>query len=75
MPQIERYSLIYEYLWAELVRLENDVIELQKRQQSREFDNVDYLEVIEAKSRLSLFEKVFTDIYNCIRAERNIKGF
>lgn len=26
--KIERYTLIYEYLWRELVRLENDLLEL-----------------------------------------------
>lgn len=72
--KIERYTLIYEYLWHELVRLENDVLELEKRKQSRDFDNVDYLDIIEAKSRLAEFEQVFTDIYLCIRNEKNILG-
>lgn len=62
--------LLHEYRLRQLIRYENDVIQLSNNCTYRKADPVDHLEMIMAQTRLATMEKVSADLYRLIELSR-----
>lgn len=69
---MERYSLIYEYIYHKQARIEDDAAHIEQIAYGRETGPYECFECLMAKCRVETADEIFRELIEVLKIERGI---